>query len=140
VGCSRRGGSRRGYHTRQFDHAFDWRALDYTKDPVASFAGFAQSFDLFGDGSVRLVSTPGHTAGHQSVILRTGTGEVLVLGDAAYTERELRGEATPLIMHDEHLHRRSLTDVRRYLEQTPQAVVIPGHDSALWPKLSPVYG
>src|SRR5205807_6612411 len=23
------GGTRRGYHTRQFDHAFDWRALDY---------------------------------------------------------------------------------------------------------------
>jgi glyoxylase-like metal-dependent hydrolase (beta-lactamase superfamily II) len=134
-----RGGLTRGYHPRQFDHAFDWRTLDYTSDSVESFSGFAQSIDLFGDGSVRLVSTPGHTLGHQSVVLRTDSGEVLVLGDAAYTERELRGEATPLIKHDEHLHRRSLNEVRRYIEQTPQAVVIPGHDSSLWPKLSDVY-
>jgi glyoxylase-like metal-dependent hydrolase (beta-lactamase superfamily II) len=34
------------------------------------FSGFARGVDLFGDGSVRIVSTPGHTAGHQSVILR----------------------------------------------------------------------
>jgi glyoxylase-like metal-dependent hydrolase (beta-lactamase superfamily II) len=133
------GGSLRGYHPRQFDHAFDWRTIDYAGDSVASFSGFAQSLDLFGDGSVRLVSTPGHTRGHQSVVLRTSTREVLALGDAAYTEPELRGRARPLIMADEHLYQRSLRETLRYIEQTPDAIVIPGHDWMLWSRLSPVY-
>jgi N-acyl homoserine lactone hydrolase len=134
------GGARQGYHQRQFDHAFDWRALDYGAAEVHSFSGFAHALDVFGDGSVRVVSTPGHTLGHQSVVLRTADGEVLVVGDAAYTERELRGEATPLVIADQHLHRRSLAEIRRYLSQTPDALAIPGHDPGLWPSLNTVYG
>ena len=133
------GSTRQGYHRRQFDHAFDWRELDYAAEPVQSFSGFARSLDLFGDGSVRVVSTPGHTLGHQSVVLRTAGGEVLVVGDAGYTERELRGKAMPLIVHDEHLQGRSRGEIARYREQTPSAVVIPSHDPDLWPGLASVY-
>jgi glyoxylase-like metal-dependent hydrolase (beta-lactamase superfamily II) len=134
-----KGRALQGYHARQFDHAFDWRTLEYTAEPVESFAGFAQTLDLFGDGSVRLVSTPGHTAGHQSVVLRTSGGEVLLTADAAYTELGLRGEAMPFVIHDEHHFRRSLKEIQRYVEQTPEAVVIPGHDWNLWPRLKDVY-
>jgi glyoxylase-like metal-dependent hydrolase (beta-lactamase superfamily II) len=133
------GGVRRGYHARQFDHAFDWRTVDYGAESVESFAAFAQALDLFGDGSVRLIATPGHTLGHQSIVLRLQGREFLVLGDAAYTARGLRGEEMPLLTADEHLYRRSLGEVRRYLEQTPGALVIPSHDWELWPKLKDVY-
>jgi glyoxylase-like metal-dependent hydrolase (beta-lactamase superfamily II) len=133
------GGERQGYHTRQFDHAFDWRLLDYGADAVESFAGFAQTIDLFGDGSVRVASTPGHTRGHQSVLLRTGHGEVLVIGDAAYTSKALSGETRPFLIEDEHLYERSLNEIRRYLEQTPTAVAIPGHDPARWADFAPLY-
>ncbi len=40
------------YVRADFDVGCDWRALD-------------GDHDLFGDGRVRIVSTPGHTAGHQ---------------------------------------------------------------------------
>jgi glyoxylase-like metal-dependent hydrolase (beta-lactamase superfamily II) len=41
--------------------------------------------DLFGDGSLWLLPTPGHTAGHQSLWARLeGGGESLLLGDAVY--------------------------------------------------------
>jgi len=133
------GGASKGYQRRQFDHAFDWRTLDYSADAVESFAGFARTFDLFGDGSVRVASTPGHTQGHQSLVLRTAGGEVLLVGDAAYTERELRGEALPLLVEDAHLHARSLKEIRSYLEQTPDATVITGHDADLWARLREVY-
>ena len=133
------GGTVRGYHHQQFDHAFDWRCVDYEAEEVASFAGFAQSLDLLGDGSIRLVATPGHTHGHQSVVLRTSRREILVVGDAAYTERELRGEARPLIVADEHLRRRSLKEIRQYLNQTPDALAIPGHDVDFWPKDQEIY-
>jgi N-acyl homoserine lactone hydrolase len=133
------GGVRDGYHAAQFDHAFDWRSVDFESDPVTSFAGFAQSHDLLGDGSIRLVATPGHTRGHQSVVLKTSSREILVMGDAAYTLRELEGEARPMVMADGHLHQRSLKEIRSYLEQTPGAMAIPGHDVQLWPTLESVY-
>jgi N-acyl homoserine lactone hydrolase len=72
-------------------------------------------------------------------VLRTERREVLVAGDAAYTERGLRGEAQPLLVHDEHFDRRSLKEIRRCLEQTPAAIAIPGHDPELWRSLDPVY-
>ena len=34
---------------------------------------------------VRVVATPGHTVGHQSVMVATESGEELMIGDAAYT-------------------------------------------------------
>jgi glyoxylase-like metal-dependent hydrolase (beta-lactamase superfamily II) len=134
-----KGGALHGYHPRQFDHAFDWRTLDYSADPVQSFAGFARSLDLFGDGSVRVVSTPGHSPGHQSVVLRTASGEVLLTGDAAYTEKALHEGVLPFVVDDEHHFRRSLKEIRSYLRQTPDAVVITGHDTELWPRLNDLY-
>ncbi len=41
--------------------------------------------DLFGDGSVVLVSTPGHTPGHQSLLVKLPkAGAVLLTGDAVH--------------------------------------------------------
>jgi N-acyl homoserine lactone hydrolase len=34
---------------------------------------------------VRVVATPGHTVGHQCVVIDTGDGEAVMIGDAAYT-------------------------------------------------------
>ena len=134
-----RGSWRDGYRARQFDHAFDWRAIDYDAAAIDSFATFGRSFDLFGDGSVRLLSTPGHTAGHQSVLLRLREREALLCGDAAFTWRALRDGAMPSLVADEHRFRRSLRELARYLEQTPDALAIPGHDAEAWSRLAPRY-
>jgi N-acyl homoserine lactone hydrolase len=128
-----------GYVRRQFDHAFDWRTVDFDAEDVNSFAGFGRSLDLFGDGSVRLAYTPGHTLGHMSVVLRTREGEFLVTGDAAYTTRTLRESVMPHGPHDEHEFRRSLREVQRYIEQTPSAIVSVGHDLEAFRALKPVY-
>ena len=40
---------------------------------------------MFGDGSVSILSTPGHTPGHQSLLVRLPkTGAVLLSGDAVH--------------------------------------------------------
>ncbi len=129
----------RGYVRRQYDHAFDYRLVDYDHESINSFASFGRSFDLFGDGSVTLVSTPGHTAGHQSVILRTRAGELLVCGDAAYTRHTIDTVALPLIAHDDHNFRRSVREIRAYLDMTPGATAVPGHDAEAWAKLEETY-
>ena len=134
-------GPTHGYVRRQFDHAFDYRLLDFeaTASSVMSFSGFARSFDVFGDGSLRVVYTPGHTLGHMSVVLRTARGEVLVAGDAMYLRRTLADTHLPYRTEDEHLFRRSLREIRRYADETPGALIIPGHDWEAWQELDAVY-
>ncbi len=134
-----RGSARTGYRARQFDHALDWRTIDYEHANLASFASFARSVDLFGDGSIRLVSTPGHSLGHQSVIVRLHDRELLLTGDAVYRREAIRNGEVPLLVADAHLHRRSLGEIRRYVDQTPSAVVVCGHDPAGWKELAEVY-
>jgi N-acyl homoserine lactone hydrolase len=128
-----------GYVPRQFDHAFDYRLLDFDGPDTSSFSGFARSFDLFGDGSVRAVFTPGHTLGHMSVVVRTARGEVLVAGDAMGLRRNLDDTHLPYRVEDEHLYRRSLREIRQYLKETPDALVVPGQDWEAWQALAPTY-
>jgi len=132
-------GQLHGYVKRQFDHGFDWRVLDFEGAGAESFSGFARSFDLFGDGSVRAVYTPGHTLGHMSVVLRTERGEVLVAGDAIYLRRTLDDTHLPYRAADEHLFRRSLREIRQYSTETPEALIVPGHDWDAWQELEKVY-
>ena len=101
-----------------------------------SFASFGRTIDLFGDGSVRLLSTPGHTRGHMSVLLRLRSGrELLLTGDAAYARATIEQELVPLFCDDVHRYLRSLREIRRYLEQTPSALVVCGHDPESWPQV-----
>ena len=125
-----------GYHQRQFDHAFDWRAIHFEARTVDSFASFGRSVDLFGDGSLRLLSTPGHTFGHMSVLARLRDRELLITADAMYSQASLTEDLRPWVAEDRHLYRRSLAEVRRYVELTPSAVVIPGHDPESWPAVA----
>lgn len=133
------GGATDGYIKRQFDHAFDYRLLDFESDSVDSFASFGRSVNLFGDGSVRIVFTPGHTAGHCSVVLRLSGRDVLLTADAAYSERTIAEGALPYRMDDEHRFRRSLREIQLYVERHPDTLVIPGHDMAIWRRLDAVY-
>jgi glyoxylase-like metal-dependent hydrolase (beta-lactamase superfamily II) len=132
-------GLKGGYIRRQFDHAFDWRTIGFDSDDVSSYKSFGRTLDLFGDGSVRLAYTPGHTLGHMSLVVRTAGPEFLIAGDAAYTMRTIKESTMPYGPQDEHEFRRSLKEVQRYLEQTPDAAVCPGHDLAAFRALKPLY-
>jgi N-acyl homoserine lactone hydrolase len=129
-----------GYVRRQFDHGFDYRLLDFEGRDASSFSGFARSFDLFGDGSVRAVFTPGHSLGHMSVVVRMRGLEALITGDAVYLRETLDKSRLPHRTEDEHLFRRSLREIQRYRKETPDALIIPGHDWEAWNELEPVYG
>ncbi len=132
-------GLARGYLKRQFDQAHDYRLVDYEATSINSFASFGRSFDLFGDGSIVLVSTPGHTSGHQSVVVRLKDREALLCGDAVYTRRALDRGDEPMIMADEHNYRRSVREMRAYAQMTPSALVVPGHDPELIESLDSEY-
>lgn len=49
-------------------------------------------YDLFGDGTVQIISTPGHTIGHQSVKVKLpGSGTFLIAQDAIWMQEILDG-------------------------------------------------
>jgi glyoxylase-like metal-dependent hydrolase (beta-lactamase superfamily II) len=128
-----------GYVKHQYDFGFDYRTFDFDSTGTESFVAFGRSFDLFGDGSVHAVFTPGHTHGHTSYVLRLRDREVLVAGDAIYTMRTLEESALPYKMADEHHFRRSLKEIQHYRDRTPGALIIPGHDWEAFSALDPAY-
>ena len=50
-----------GYVRHHVQHAVEYKEVPYDSPVIDSYGTFGRSFDLFGDGSVRLVYTPGHT-------------------------------------------------------------------------------
>lgn len=100
---------------------------------------FASTIDLLGDGSVRLLSTPGHTPGHMSVLLNaTGDRQVLVVGDAAYTLRSIEEERLSLLAANDDHYRSSLREIKAFTKQEPDAIVVPSHDPDAWRALEAV--
>ena len=90
-------------------------------------------------GTGRRLSPPGHTLGHQSLLLALDGRELLLTADAAYTRRTIDEDLVPIFFADEQLYVRSLAQLREHVRATPDAVVIPGHDAQLWPRLHAVY-
>jgi N-acyl homoserine lactone hydrolase len=89
---------------------------------------------------VRLLSTPGHTKGHLGVLLRLASGtELLLTGDAAYARRTIDEGLVPTLCQDVHLYRRSLRELQRFVERTPSAHVVCGHDAEGWPDVREHY-
>jgi len=82
--------------------------------------------DLLGDGSVRLLLTPGHTPGHQSVQL----GDTLVLGaDVTHFASGLDDHRFP-VFADDHAAQAASAERLRALRDSG-VTVVPGHDPAL---------
>ena len=99
-----------GYRPAQYDYAFDYCTIDFDGPTVGSYATFGRTFDLFGDGSVRLAYTPGHSAGHQSVICHLRDRDLVIAGDAIYTHAQLDGADPPPAPVDVHNWKRSLRE------------------------------
>jgi glyoxylase-like metal-dependent hydrolase (beta-lactamase superfamily II) len=110
------GGFFQGYHGPHLDPALRWRAIDV-----------AGEGDLFGDGSVRLFHTPGHTRGHLSLLLRLKSGEhLLVTGDAAYAQQTLDDRLVPLFIDRRDAYLASLDKLIELSREVDHVVC--GHD------------
>ncbi|MGN6216265.1 MAG: N-acyl homoserine lactonase family protein [Solirubrobacterales bacterium] len=129
-----------GYRRAHFDYAFDYRTVDFDRANVNSYAGFGRTFDLFGDGSVRLAYTPGHSAGHISVIARLAQRDFVIGGDCVYMLAQLDGsEPGQPRPQDAHNLRRSLQELRLFRRQFPDAVITPGHDPDFYARIERRY-
>lgn len=65
-----------------FDHPLHWKEL---KD----------DYDVFNDGTIIIFPTPGHTPGHQSMLVRGKDRAYILTGDAAYDAEKMRARRLP---------------------------------------------
>lgn len=126
-------------HGRLFVSAKEWEGAS---DPIPSQRGIYDGawreggltyfhYTLTGDHhevlpGVRLLATPGHSVGHQSVLVHTEEGTLAVSGDAINLIENLERNLPPGILYDTEAAYRSMQRLRRYAE-----FVLTGHDVAV---------
>lgn len=126
-----------GGYTRAHYAGRERRELRFT--PGSGWQGFERTIDVFGDGSVRALFTPGHTVGHVSYAVATAAGTVLLTGDLAYTLAGVYGSSEPGLRASSKLLAASLGQLHRHVREHDATIVIPGHDPDAWSGLEPVY-
>jgi glyoxylase-like metal-dependent hydrolase (beta-lactamase superfamily II) len=114
---------RSGYVRADYDRPLRWETYD-------------GELDLFGDGTVRLVETPGHAAGHISLLLELPeTGSVLLTADASDNRDQWEGRAHPRALHSREQAAESIQKLRALALETG-ALVVFGHDPENWATLT----
>jgi N-acyl homoserine lactone hydrolase len=108
-----------GYNPDDFEVGHDVQLLD-------------GSYDLFGDGALRIVVTGGHTAGHQSLVV---ADRLVLVGDACYCRLALDTDGLPPFQFDESRQRSAYAWLRGQ-EAEGRALVF-SHDPDQWASLPP---
>jgi N-acyl homoserine lactone hydrolase len=86
--------------------------------------------DVFGDGSVTLVSTPGHTPGHQSLLVHLkNSGFIILSGDVVHLEENFEKNIVPSLNTDKAASIASMGRIRRMMA-TYEAKLFINHDKA----------
>jgi glyoxylase-like metal-dependent hydrolase (beta-lactamase superfamily II) len=87
-------------------------------------------YDVFGDGSVVIIATPGHTPGHQALLVRLPkTGPVILSGDMVHLQDNWVHRRVPSFNFDREQSLKSMDKVAGVMEKTGATLWI-NHDKA----------
>jgi N-acyl homoserine lactone hydrolase len=85
--------------------------------------------DVFGDGTVIMLRTPGHTAGHSSLLVKLPQmGAVILTGDAAHFRENYASDGVPAFNYDRAQTVASIERIKQ-IAANLKAVVIIQHDA-----------
>ena len=122
----------------EFDAAFE-HAGDYPVFDPALYANLKHNprtildgdHDVFGDASVRILSAPGHTPGHQMLFVDLATtGPVVLSGDLYHFRESIALKATPIFNTSREQTLASMARIQTLLDTT-RAVLWIEHEQAL---------
>lgn len=90
----------------------------------------AKILDYFGDQSLYVIHSPGHTVGSLAFLIKTPTGSHLILGDSCHTKWGWENNVTPGdFTKDQDANRESLDFLKQIASKYPKIQVHPGHQS-----------
>jgi N-acyl homoserine lactone hydrolase len=100
----------------------DWMGTSRKVEPLSA------DKDVFGDGTVLIFRTPGHTPGHQSLLVRLkDTGPVILVGDAVHFRENYMANGVPGFNFDRAQSLASMERIKQ-MEKNLKATVIIQHD------------
>jgi N-acyl homoserine lactone hydrolase len=117
-------GKARGFLPQHWPQGF---APTLTDHPDGPFGPFDASTRLTAAGDVRIVPTPGHTPGHQSVVIDGGDTLVFLAGDTSYTEELMLAGHADGVAPNPARARDTLARIRRLAAERP-TIYLPSHD------------
>ena len=107
---------------------FGFAAANFEKLKGGKFVLLDGDGDVFGDGSVIILSTPGHTPGHQSLLVRLKhTGPVLLTGDLVHLRYSWDHDIVPGFNFDVKQSHESIARMKALVESTGAQVWV-NHD------------
>jgi N-acyl homoserine lactone hydrolase len=119
----------RGLMTRHIDlPGLRWQRVEPGPTDDPGLAPFVASHDLFGDGSLVLLPTPGHTPGSLSLLVRQpGLPPLLMVGDLTYDVHLFEHGHVPGVGKRRRLQEATAM-VNKMRERMPDLVVLAAHD------------
>jgi N-acyl homoserine lactone hydrolase len=108
---------------------FGFNPALYDKLRDSTVVKLSGDYDVFGDGSVVILSTPGHTPGHQSLLVRLpATGAVVLSGDATHFQDNWDNRRIPARNFNKEQTAASMDKIAKVL-QSEKAVLWINHDN-----------
>ncbi|MBX2877964.1 MAG: N-acyl homoserine lactonase family protein [Saprospiraceae bacterium] len=116
-------GTGNGYFPKNWPAWFTPTLIDYT-GPAEGV--FQKSYPLTTDGSIVAVPTPGHSAGHQSILVKDKSFTYLLAGDLTYNLDTLRQEIPDVVLMNKAAQE-TVSRVHQYAKAHP-TVYLSSHD------------
>lgn len=98
------------YIQADFDMPLNWVTLD-------------GEHDVFGDGAIKCIPTPGHTRGHQSLLVNLASQPLFLLADSHYLVEKLRKRLMPGFLWSPDAHIESWNRIEEIERQTNARLV-----------------
>lgn len=115
------------YATKMWD-GLDLETFEYQDTWIGPLG---KSFDLFGDGTLLLVATPGHTPGQSSILVGSLAGFVVLCGDVAYGPKSWEDKIEGGAAIDARLALQSLSWLSLMSEMPGCMGIVANHDTDL---------
>jgi N-acyl homoserine lactone hydrolase len=120
---------------QRLEHESAMNASPKALDDVHDVVMLAGDRDVFGDGSVTIITTPGHTPGHQSLLVKLPkTGALVLTGDLVHFQYMWDNKVVPPFNFNRAQSLASIERVARLLAEHKAQLWI-GHDKDITAKL-----
>ena len=122
------------YHPLAVNRAqLETRGQALRNEDAQGWEGFTRTWDLFGDGSLRLVALPGHAPDQLGAVFRRAPDgeQTFLVSDACWTRANLLGRPPGVLarffMDDPAVFHRTLGELRAFARKHPTTRLVPSH-------------